>query len=172
MRDPIWKAWKSAVELWQHLVMTKGELTEIQQPPVNLGPRKHYANLHLGYARWYGPPGQSSLFALAQAQWRDHQVSQVLVTDQELVTFAYHQAQLWSYDRILTVQPFVHEQALVLTFREGHEPLRLDGPWTLWLSIMLTYLVFGREMLRRPEFTDLDRHLLHLRARALPPGPH
>jgi hypothetical protein len=167
-----WAAgWDGAVHLYRHLV--NGGIPEEVTTSLLLAPGEHaYADLTLGYARFYGMDvtyRQTSGFFLgsplfvaaglafnaagnslakrraeAQAapQWREHCPARVVVTTYCTMCFAHGRWLRFPHSSAVDFNADMLNGVCYLICN-GTEPLQLTGPQIPWLTVLLASFLYG-----------------------------
>lgn len=93
----------------------------------------------------------------AQAQWRETQALEVIVSDQRILCNTFERGWLsFHFGGMTAVYPDLTSQSIVCQFHDA-EPLQLQGPAALPISNLVVYHVLGHEALAgHPVLRQLD----------------
>lgn len=172
------EAWQAAIEL-RHRLLNGWSPEPMQLWGVVLpaGDRLLF-DLHADYARHYGGSGHythtngmflgSAPFMIAgfaatavanrraranaayeaQPRWREQQHTRVLVTEQRLICECGGRWLNFDYSAVSGFYPELMSYGLVLDFSNS-EPLALSGPPAPFLTVFLTFVLYGMDGLQR-----------------------
>ena len=91
---------------------------------------------------------RASAQAMAATQWREHQFTDLVVTDRRLLAHVGGRWLEFWFDCITAMYPYANEGVLVLDFGNDCVPLRIATPEAAALSIWITHQLKGPEALQ------------------------
>ncbi|MFD4669973.1 hypothetical protein ACFWNN_09575 [Lentzea sp. NPDC058450] len=170
--NPEWAAsWNAAVHLYRHIV-AGGVPDEVSTSLLLAPGEATYCDLPFRYARYYGMDVTyqrsdsmffgSALFVaagmaatavsnsraknraqnLAAAQWREHCLARVIVTNYCVMCFVHGQWLRFAYPAVVDFNADMLNGVCYLIF-DGAEPLQLAGPQVPWLVVLMSSFLYG-----------------------------